>query len=293
MRYTPYCTAYREETQMFSRVCAKRGWRLSVAAAVLGSVATAGIGIASTRGRTVAALSTTTRDPARSTGLGISIHYRDEHDPNAKPKTFSKLVIELPAGLRIDAGAVPACTASDAQLMAEGPSACDPRSRVGGGTVTLTTGFPPPADTLVADVAILQGKGELLDVFRARGSDQTLAVDHVKIAGRTLVDQPQAVPGGPPDGRSAVRDVKLHIDARTAFGGRVYLRTPPSCPGGDGLWRSRFTVSYDDGVKDVALATTPCSRPAPQPKPHRRDCGHDRDRLTNRRCASNDPDNDD
>src|SRR5438067_8633842 len=182
---------------MFSRIGAKRGLRVSGAAAVVGVLAAAGVGAASTHGRTVAALSMTTRHPARSTGLGISIHYRDEHDPNAKPKTFHKLAIELPAGMQIDTGVVPACTASDAELMAQGPSACDPRSRVGGGSVTLTTGFPAPADVFAADVTILQGRGDLLDLFRAKGSDQTLAVDHVEIAGRTLIDQPQAVPGGP------------------------------------------------------------------------------------------------
>src|SRR5437899_11525402 len=149
--------------------------------------------------------------------------------------------------------------------MAQGPSAC-PRSKVGDGTVTLMTGCPPPGDTFATDVTVLQGQGELLDVFRAKGSDQTLAVDHVKIAGRTLIDEPQSVPGGPPDGRSAVRDVRLRIGARTTHG-HAYLRTPPSCPA-DERWESRFTVFYDDGVTDVALATSPCSTAAHQPAIH-------------------------
>lgn len=275
---------------MFTKGDTKQRWGLFAGVALVAALGS-GVALASTDGRTVAAVSMS-RHPASSTGLGLSIHYRDEHDPNAKPKTFSKLVIQLPAGTRIDASVVPACTASDAELMAEGPSACDPRSRVGGGTVTLLTGFAPPADTLVADVVVLQGKGELLDVFRAKGSDQTLAVDHVKIVGRTLVDQPQAVPGGPPDGRSAVRDVKLHFGARTASGGRAYLRTPPSCPSG-GRWLSTFTVSYDDGVKDVAIARTPCSRPPPKPPPHRHDCSRDRDRSATGRCVAHDTDADD
>jgi hypothetical protein len=125
------------------------------------------------------------------------------------------------------------------------------------------TGFPSPESTFATDVTVLQGKGELLDMFRAKGSEQTLAVDHVKISGRTLIDQPQSVPGGPPDGRSAVRDVRLRIRARTA-GGHAYLRTPPSCPSKK-RWASRFTAFYDDGVTDVAFATTPCSRPSHRP----------------------------
>jgi len=238
---------------------------VSGAAVATAIVALVGAAIASTYGRTVVALPFTTRQPSTSTGLRISIHYRDEHDPNAKPKTFHKLEVELPAGIHIDQRVVPACTASDSELMAQGPSAC-PRSKVGDGTVTLMTGFPPPGDTFATDVTVLQGQGELLDVFRAKGSDQTLAVDHVKIAGRTLIDEPQSVPGGPPDGRSAVRDVRLRIGARTARG-RAYLRTPPSCPA-DARWESRFTVFYDDDVTDVALATSPCSRVAHRPAIH-------------------------
>ena len=250
---------------MGTRYGRKQLHAISGAAIATAIVAIGGAAVASTYGRTVVALPFTTRQPSTSTGLRISIHYRDEHDPNAKPKTFHKLEIELPAGIRIDQRVVPACTASDSELMAQGPSAC-PHSKVGDGTVTLMTGFPPPGDTFATDVTVLQGQGELLDVFRAKGSEQTLAVDHVKIAGRTLIDEPQSVPGGPPDGRSAVRDVRLRIGARTAHG-HAYLRTPPSCPAGE-RWESRFTAFYDDGVTDVALATSPCSPAAHRPAIH-------------------------
>jgi len=242
---------------------------------------------ASSYGRTVAALPFTTRAPARSSGLRIMIHYRDEHDPNAKPKTFHELDIELPAGTKIDQRLVAACTASDAELMAQGPAAC-PQSQVGDGTVTLMTGFPPPADLVLADVTILQGEGELLDVFRSAASSQTLAVDHVKIVGHTLIDKPQAIPGGPPDGRSAPRDVRLRINARTARDGRAYLTTPPTCPT-TRHWLAHFTVFYDDGVTDHAVSTAPCS---PRKRPIRR-CRDDRDRSSRGHCAKHDNDGDD
>jgi hypothetical protein len=216
---------------------------------------------ASTFGRTVAQLPFTSARASSSTGAQISIHYQDEHDPNAKPKTFHKLEIALPEGTRLDTSVVPACEADDSTIMAQGPSACPQESKVGDGTVTLLTGFGPPTDPFATDVTVFQGRGELLDVFSAHGSSQTLAVDHVKIEGRTLIDEPQSVPGGPPDGRSAPRDVNLRIGARTAGDGRAYLTTPPSCPRG-GRWESRFSVSYDDGVNDLALATTPCSATA-------------------------------
>src|SRR5436305_4800988 len=116
---------------------------ISGAAVAAAIVTLAGAAVASTYGRTVVALPFTTRQPSTSTGLRISIHYRDEHDPNAKPKTFHKLEIELPAGIGIDQGVVPACTASDSELMAQGPSAC-PHRHVGDGPASLMTRFPPP-----------------------------------------------------------------------------------------------------------------------------------------------------
>ena len=257
---------------MNTRYGRKQVRKISALVVVAAFVALVAVAVASTYGRTVVALPFTTPRPAASTGLRISIHYQDEHDPNAKPKTFHKLEIQLPSGFEVKQRVVPACTASDSELMAKGPSAC-PRSKVGDGTVSLMTGFPPPEDTFATDVTVLQGQGEWLDVFRAKGASQTLAVDHIKITGRTLVDEPQSVPGGPPDGRSAVRDVRIRIGARTARG-RAYLRTPPRCPS-ERRWESRFTVFYDDGVTDVARATSPCSPRARRPamkltvSPHR------------------------
>lgn len=209
----------------------------------------------STYGRTVASFSFTTHQPSGSTGYTLAIHYQNAQDPNAKPPNFHELDIHLPQGTHFDLGVVPACSASDSQIMAEGPSACPSASRVGGGTVTLISGFGPPVDPIAADVAIFQGQGDLLDVFSKHGSSQVLAVDHVKIQGSTLIDQPQSVPGGPPDGRSAVRDVNLQVAARSASG-RAYITTPPSCPAAG--WESSFIVSYDDGVIDTALSTAPC-----------------------------------
>lgn len=233
----------------------------AIALAVLVLSALPASAAASSYGRTVAGLSFTTQEPARSTGLALSIHYQDAQDPNAKPKTFHELKIKMPQGTHLDLGVVPACSASDSQIMAKGPSACPSASMVGAGTATLTSGFGAPIDPIRADVAIIQGQGVLLDVFSAHGTSKTLVVDHVGIDGSTLIDRPQSTPGGPPDGRSAVRDVKLRIDARTARGGRAYIRTPPSCPVAG--WGSSFVVSYDDGVTDTATASAPCSRSAP------------------------------
>jgi hypothetical protein len=234
---------------------------------------------ASSAGRTGFGLSFTTQRPDSSTGYALSIHYQDPSNQNGKPTTFHKVVIELPPGTRFDTGVVSTCTASDAQLMALGASACPADSKVGAGAVTLLTGFGAPTDPFATDVSVFQGPSELIDVFTAKGSDRPLAVDRVQMSGATLTDHPQAVPGGPPDGRSAVRDVNLTIQPRNLRAGathRDYLRTPASCPP-SGAWQARITVDYDDGVSDNATSSTPCTSAgtpgpngAPPPRPRMR-----------------------
>lgn len=239
---------------------------LAASIALLLAVAATGVrrppgAAASTAGRTVFALSFTTQRPQASTGYALSIRYQDPNDPEGKPQTFSKLVIELPAGTVFDTGVVPTCTASNAELLARGASACPPESQVGGGTVRLMTGFGPPADPFTSDVTVLQGPSQLIDLFTAQGSGRPLAVDRVMMSGSTLTDEPQSVPGGPPDGRSAVRTVKLAIAPRSQGSGgqgRSYVTTPAECPA-SGFWESRATVFYDDGVTDTAVSTIPCS----------------------------------
>src|SRR5437763_16636428 len=141
-----HCTLRCIGDEMGTRYGRKQLHAISGAAIATAIVAIGGAAVASTYGRTVVALPFTTRQPSTSTGLRISIHYRDEHDPNAKPKTFHKLEIELPAGIHIDQRVVPACTASDSELMAQGPSA-GPHRNVRDGTAGQRTAHAPTGAT--------------------------------------------------------------------------------------------------------------------------------------------------
>lgn len=225
---------------------------------------------ASTYGRTGFSVSLTLEQPGASTGFAEHILYQDEHDPNAKPKTFHKIAVELPEGMRIDTGVVPNCNASDSDLMLEGAAACPAGSKVGGGVVTVVTGFGPPIDPSATDVTTFQGPpDQLIDLITLPATGQPLAVDRININGRTLSDEPAPVPGGPPDGRTAVRKVDLALQPRSVGNDasrRAYITTPADCPT-SGAWAFRITVFYDDGITDTAVATAPCSSTAAGPVP--------------------------
>jgi hypothetical protein len=237
---------------------------------------------ASTYGRAGFGVGLTAAHPGASTGFAEHILYQDEHDPNAKPKTFHKIVVELPEGMRFDTGVVPNCNASDDELMLVGAAACPAGSNVGGGGVTVVTGFGPPIDPSATDVTTFQGPpDQLIDLITFPGTGRPLAVDRIQINGRTLTDEPAPVPGGPPDWRTAVRKVDLSLQPRSAGNGasrRAYITTPAGCPA-SGAWVFGIAVYYDDGITDTAVATAPCSRTAataPAPVPPRPPSGRRR-----------------
>src|SRR4051794_19493587 len=73
----------------------------------------------------------TTRATGSPSGRVFHDEYFNAGDANAKPPAVQHVHIQFPKGTRIDTGAVPLCTATDAELMADGASACDPKSQIG------------------------------------------------------------------------------------------------------------------------------------------------------------------
>lgn len=196
--------------------------------------------------------------PHSATGVALHIFFKDPSDPNAKPSPQRRIVIELPGGARIDGAAVPACTASDAELLVEGPAACTPGSRVGNGTLTLFTGGGPLFDPFIDDVKLFNGGHELVEVFNKRGNKTTTATGRRTYSDRrTLTETPAPQPGGPPNGESAVRSLDYHLDAVRGPTGRAFITTPSSCPP-SGRWSSRLTFTTADGHTYRVRAGTPC-----------------------------------
>ena len=201
------------------------------------------------------------RAPDAVTGLSFRVGYRNPSDPNAKPPPITAATFELPKGTHIDGGAVPACKASDEDFRARGRDACPASSRVGGGTLTAITGFGAPVDPVETDVTVFNGGDELVEVVFAKGTNTVLGLDRLKVQGSTLVAHPPATPGGPPDGRTAIRTIALDLPARRGSSGRPFVTAPDTCPG-DRRWRSKARFAFADGGTTTLTSETPCTAAA-------------------------------
>src|SRR3954453_22709812 len=76
----------------------------------------------------------TATTPSTPTGLGWSGTYHAAGDPQAPPPPMTRMVFYAPPGFRYDTSVPGQCTATDAQLSVQGPSACPESSRLGDGT---------------------------------------------------------------------------------------------------------------------------------------------------------------
>ena len=196
------------------------------------------------------------RSPATPTGASFHVLYKHPADPQRKPPPLTAALFELPRGTRIDGGAAPSCEASDADFRALGRDACPSGSKVGTGSLVAITGFGPPADPVRGDITVFNGGNELIELVTAKDGEAVLGLDRLGIEGNALRAHPPSTPGGPPEGRSSIREIRVRIPAR----GRL-LVTPPSCPRG-GAWSSRGSFGFLDGGRSTVTTTTPCSRRA-------------------------------
>ena len=227
---------------------------------------------------------------AGTTAVKFHVVYRHPDDPNAKPPPITGAEFRLPSGTRINDDALPQCKASSDELRARGTSACPPESRVGGGTLTAITGFGPPADPVEGDVHAFNGDNELIEVVTATGTDRVLGMDRLTIEGSTLTAHPPSTPGGPPDGKTSVKEIRLTVDRPG------WATTPASCPAAG--WTYGASFAFADGGTHAESAVLPCTQArvgAPRlsfaSQPERARVGKPtrfkfRVRATNRRCIS-------
>ena len=192
------------------------------------------------------------RAPGTATGVSFRVFYKHPDDAEAKPPPLTAALFELPRGTTIDGSATPRCEASDAELRAGGRDACPEESQVGTGSLTAITGFGPPVDPVSGDVTVFNGGDQLIELVTAPGTDAVLGFDRLTIEGGALRAHPPNTPGGPPEGRTAIREIRVDIPAR----GRLFV-TPPSCPSG-GTWASRGSFGFADGGSSTVVSTTPC-----------------------------------
>src|SRR4051812_27794005 len=71
-----------------------------------------------------------TETPGASSGRTENGDFVDPAVPGGKPHSVKRVVLELAPGARFDTTAIPQCSATDAELMLQGPTACPANTQV-------------------------------------------------------------------------------------------------------------------------------------------------------------------
>jgi hypothetical protein len=201
---------------------------------------------------------------ARPTGEHFVFDYVNPDDPEAKPPAVKKVVTILPKGAKYDASIPGSCTASDAELMAQGAAACPEDSRIGGGVITVDTGVPGPQRIVTADTEFFNNaedpEGEFIYLNTVRGSDARTVLRADVTRRRTVTTAPM-LPGTPPDGGAIdTVDVEVLKVARRIDGERrAYITTPQRCRKSR-TWFARVRFTYDDDYSQTVATPNACKR---------------------------------
>src|SRR3954468_9343877 len=201
----------------------------------------------------------TTRTPGAPSGRLFYDEFFDARDASAKPPAVQHFHFELPEGARFDTGAVPACGATDAQLMAEGASACRPGSQVGTEVFSFDTGVDGPNRLVTSDITFLNDPGQLIILTQERQTGSRVVVRGT-LGPDTEDFDITPLPGTPPEGGAdKVEDGTYPVSVGP--GGRAWLTTPPTCPK-SGEWTFRGVYTVPNGEKVARTSDSPCDRPA-------------------------------
>lgn len=204
------------------------------------------------------------QSPGSSAGLAIDIDYVNPDSPDAKAPAVQTVFETLAPGTHIDTTAPEQCRASDAQLSSQGAAACPPGSVVGSGEVDLDTGVPGPGRIVKNKITQINNQDELILLFEQESGTRTPS--RAKVEGRSITAQVPPIPGGPPDGFTAIKRVRLVLDAVTTGEGaarKSYITTPDLCPPG-GAWTNTVEFTYRDGKTQLTRSSSPCAPGAPE-----------------------------
>lgn len=191
---------------------------------------------------------------ATPTRWTLHLRYKAAGDPEAKPYAIRRLSLRPPAGTRLNAATHPGCDATNAEIQLLGDRACPPGSRIGTGRLTVMTGFGPPLDPYATKLSLFSTRDGMIEVIKDVYLDAVLAIERLTLQDGAVTLPPAVVPGGPPDGKIAARDIDWDMTSA------AWLTTPPRCPA-DGRWTSTGTFTFDDGATVTETSTTPCPPP--------------------------------
>jgi hypothetical protein len=237
--------------------------RIAVVSIVLAVAVPAGIAAAQggDQPRQTASYDLSQKRTASSTAEHFVFDYVNPDDPAAKPPAVKRVTTILPKGARYDTAAPEQCTASDAELMAAGGSACPEGNRLGGGVITVDTGFPGPGRIVTADTEFFNNEDEFIYLNTVRGSDARTVI-RAEVTDRRTVTEAPILPGTPPDG-GAIDTVDVTVDevSREVDGEvRNYITTPRRCPK-DRTWTAKVRFEYGDGYSQTTSTENRCRKP--------------------------------
>ena len=243
---------------------ARRWGRGAALVALLCVAAAPGTGGAPIPRQTGKGVTFSTTKPGALTGTDFQVHWQNPDSPKTgKPHSVTKVVLTYAEGTVFDLSVPDRCTASDAEIEAQGADACPTGSKLGGGLLTTDNGSPGPTRYVQNTVTVFSNRDDLIFLLETE-NPPTRLVAHTKIEGRTTTSDVPPTPGvPPPEPTNALRDETLHFPPYTR-GGKAYAKTPPTCPK-VGYWTNTLAITYADDVTEKLVSRSPCERPKPKP----------------------------
>ena len=225
-------------------------------------------------------MTTTFTKNTEKTSVGVKFQTSSEDTENPKnqqPKAVRKLDLDLPAGTRVQPSAVAACTATDDELIQEGPSACPRKSTVGTGKATAKFHRSDLRDVNVVVTAFAGKNGLVLHldpdlsnsfVLRPKWSGRLTNGPVLKTTVPPNCFPPAQNQGGTcrdPNTGAAGEEVILNsfqlntIAKQRGKGARrkILIRSPKTCKG---TWTFGVLYTYADGSTDDLDYKQTCRR---------------------------------
>jgi hypothetical protein len=205
----------------------------------------------------------TTMKPGSPTGFRFTGTYHAAGNPHGAPPYMRRMIGYSPAGNGYDTSVPAICSAGDSQLAIEGPSACPPGSRIGGGTTDSE--FMGMFESRL-EIDVFNNTDQ--QIFLTRSPFLTaVSRGQIRPDGSIEFDSPTCFPSSPlishcPSDNAL--QLRSHIVVppytRVVHGvRRSYLTTASYCPCW-GYWRTPIRFWWADGGVDTVLTRQPCQR---------------------------------
>lgn len=187
---------------------------------------------------------------------------------NGQPNPARTTTIIFPKGTIINYKAVKQCSASDLDFQNKGASACPSNTKIGSGTASANTGFPPPITEIGATVTAFNAKKQLiLYVVPNNGASNPFVIRALLQGGKTTPKlftkvPPNCIPPGSPNstppcgGKEAPLDSFKLTTNKAGKSKSPFLKTPPC--GKSKKWVFTAKLTYRDDPPKTLTSTQKC-----------------------------------